>query len=676
MTIRLLRPFNGIPAGANVQLDAATEAALISSLSASADLSGGFDWQPNSPYDITAFDGRGSRAEDFGAFASADSVRNHGALQRALNQKGLVTLKAPGRYYLSESLVIGSDTTLELGDGVELYLANLTRKNVLVNAAYQRARAAVMAITASGYTATVTQIAHGYSVGDWIWIAGATAGGYNGVFQVVTVPTANTYTVRLPYAPSVTTATGTITACLADVNIAVRGGEVNYNGTNNTSNNTPAMHTFIFSGVRNLDVHSILMSDAVKYSVMLGAVADFRVRDLTFQNTIAGSDGVHMNGPCFRGVVERLFGVTGDDFCSLTIGDYSNWEVSRGDYKDIVCRDLYPTYCPNNVTKLAGNTPFRFDDITFENIGGRADLTAVNIIDDTNLVGTTCGHVRIRNVTTSNQGNYPAIELRAAAGSVDFLDIDGITWDNISGHVLLLNAGNTTCVRIRNVVNKDKTKHTAGYAIVYADEGTHGLVDIDCDITIAAHRAFSMDSFAVGATVSRLLVSGRIVGDGSANSAAVWHDVGTISQLVLHDLQTRSLDRVYKQQSASPNVGIDVLVSDVASDTTARFIEIQKGGTITLSGVRLTNQTNTPIRGFGTDAIRIEGSMQVTGSATTDYAHGTGTPPVNFKGNLRVDGSIVAAAAGDQFWNTNAAFGAPGVGLYGRTAAGAWTRVF
>lgn len=615
--------------------------------------------------------------EQEGASPNNTAAFNYAAIQRGLNRGGLVSLTRPGTYLISNTLIVYSNTRLVLGEGVTLKLANTTRKNILTNYAYSATKTNITgSFTASGYTGTVNHTAHGYSVGDWVWLSGSTAGGYNGVFQVVTVPNANSFTVRLPYAPSVGTATGTIQLVAADVNIQVEGGAFDYNGANNTSNNTPAMHTVIFSGVRALWFGCANLSNAVKYSVLLGAVADFYLGNLTFQNTITGSDGVHMNGPCFRGVVEQLYGVTGDDFCSLTIGDYSNWEISRGDYQDIVCRALYPTYCPNNVTKLAGNTPFRFDDITFENIGGRADLTAVNIIDDTNLVGTTCGHIRIRNVTTKNQGNYPAIELRAAAGSVDFLDIDGVTWDNVSGHVLLLNAGNTTCVRMRNIFNKDKTKHVSGYSIVYADEGTHGLVDIDCDITIAAHRVFSMDSFAVGATVTCLKVSGRVIGDTSANSAVVWHDVGTITTLMLKDLQTASLDRVYKQQSTSPNVGINVLVDDVIADASVRFIEIQKGGTITLGAVRLTNQTNTPIRGFGTDAIRIEGSMQVTGTATTDYAHGTGTPAVNFKGNLRVDGSIVAAAAGDMFWNTNAAFGAPGVGLYGRTAAGAWSRLF
>jgi lysophospholipase L1-like esterase len=52
MTIRLLRPFNGIPADFVVDLDRATEAALISQRAATAVVSNGIPYVPNAPFDV------------------------------------------------------------------------------------------------------------------------------------------------------------------------------------------------------------------------------------------------------------------------------------------------------------------------------------------------------------------------------------------------------------------------------------------------------------------------------------------------------------------------------------------------------------------------------------------------------------------------------------------------
>lgn len=75
--------------------------------------------------------------------------------------------------------------------------------------------ASVTSITRSGYTATVTQTAHGFAVGDEAFIQGANEIDYNGLQTVLTVPTADTYTFWVDGLPT-TPATGTITAAAID----------------------------------------------------------------------------------------------------------------------------------------------------------------------------------------------------------------------------------------------------------------------------------------------------------------------------------------------------------------------------------------------------------------------------------------------------------------------------
>ncbi len=73
----------------------------------------------------------------------------------------------------------------------------------------------VTSITRSAYTATVTQTAHPFAVGDVAYIQGANEIEYNGLQNVQTVPSANTYTFTIMGLP-VTPATGTLTAAAID----------------------------------------------------------------------------------------------------------------------------------------------------------------------------------------------------------------------------------------------------------------------------------------------------------------------------------------------------------------------------------------------------------------------------------------------------------------------------
>jgi hypothetical protein len=73
------------------------------------------------------------------------------------------------------------------------------------------AAVSVTSITASGSTATVTQTAHGHTVGAEVFVDGAAQIGYNGLQIVESIPTANTWTYTLQ--ETVTSpATGTIVA--------------------------------------------------------------------------------------------------------------------------------------------------------------------------------------------------------------------------------------------------------------------------------------------------------------------------------------------------------------------------------------------------------------------------------------------------------------------------------
>jgi hypothetical protein len=77
---------------------------------------------------------------------------------------------------------------------------------------YQTAEAFTLAsLTRAAAVATATKVAHGQAVGDWVDVQGAVEDEYNGIFQIATVPDADTFTYAVTGAPA-TPATGTITA--------------------------------------------------------------------------------------------------------------------------------------------------------------------------------------------------------------------------------------------------------------------------------------------------------------------------------------------------------------------------------------------------------------------------------------------------------------------------------
>lgn len=69
----------------------------------------------------------------------------------------------------------------------------------------------ISALVSSDGTATATATAHGFLAGDYVTIAGATPTEYNGHVEILTVPSADSFTYRVPGAIA-TAATGTLTA--------------------------------------------------------------------------------------------------------------------------------------------------------------------------------------------------------------------------------------------------------------------------------------------------------------------------------------------------------------------------------------------------------------------------------------------------------------------------------
>lgn len=617
--------------------------------------------------------------------AAASNTANINDALTLGGQYSIVSSAASGVFYINDTLVVKSNTLLDL-NGATPTLAAGTAKNTIVNFAHTQPFATVSgAVTSSGTTCTVNHAAHGYAVDDWVEIAGSTSGGYNGVHRVKTATT-DSFTVILGYVPSDATSTGTPKLRRPDTNITVKNGVCDYNYPQNGSVvQSLIAHNTIFNGVQNLKLHNFGGIRSRKYSVLIGAVADFEGRNFRFDNTSGGSDGLHFNGPATRVDCHGFYGRTGDDFVSLTTGDYANWECSRGDYIDVHISGVFAQHCDKNLTKYAGNAPWTAINLFFTDIQGNADLTAVDIVDDTvggSLLDTKASSIFIRDINANVKDNAVVV---AVGSRIERLEISGIDCDKIPSNksaVNIFSPSSGTCeIGKLSITGLTNTKQNTTFTAVSLHGVIIGDMTVDGDLIMNTGHVVASQTDAGSMVIDNLYLSGRYTGQGSGVfSEILWHQYGTIKNVYFIDLNATGVQQVYRQELTAA-ASSDVTMSNVTGDSLSRLSEFRKGGRLFLdSNVVCKNMTNTPVRAIDA-TLEVYGDMVTTGGAATDVdtAVVSGTPVLYLRGRLKCDGAKVTGRANDEFWNTNAAWasgsGTSKIGRYGHTGA-AWVKIF
>lgn len=445
MTVALLAKWGDQPPGTLYTTDAATEAAMITAKVATATLAGAITWVPpgNSP-DLTVeiyynpvskstVSGDGTiLIPVVGGLSTTNSAAaataNTAIIQAALTIGGLVQILAPGVYYTNSTLLIGSNTGLRLGDGVTLRLFGMTNGvNMLQNAALTRSSASVTSITGSLTTldAVVVQTAHGKVAGDWVWLRGANQTAYIGVFQIITLTDANTYTVRLRRFPSATSATGTLTATTPDVNVVVSGGTWDYNSAQNTTaGDSVSLHCLRFGGMQNFSMPGVTnFGSSLKFNVCVAAVTDYSIGLLRAIQT--NSDCLKIYGPAFNGTVDGVSGIVGDDLLSVQPYEadaFSSYRYSFGSVLGLRVGRLNGTKGATALLVFYPDNNHDMDDIEVESVEGTCDASTPVRFQPSNATGN-IGRVKVSNVTCPNATN----NVRVLSGvTIQSLTLDAI----------------------------------------------------------------------------------------------------------------------------------------------------------------------------------------------------------------------------------------------------------
>ena len=131
-----------------------------------------------------------------------------------------------------------------------------------------------------------------------------------------------------------------------DERIVVTGGIWSHESKKRGGNGNPTFQpnaggngVFYFSNVHGLTLTNIRLRNAGPYSFHLSNVQDVFLSDLDIRGF---SDGVHLNGPAQRVVVQNIRSQTGDDVVALNAWDWESLTPTFGPIENILIQDIEP----------------------------------------------------------------------------------------------------------------------------------------------------------------------------------------------------------------------------------------------------------------------------------------------------------------------------------------------
>ncbi|MBQ8213682.1 MAG: hypothetical protein IJZ80_06705 [Clostridia bacterium] len=205
------------------------------------------------------------------------------ALQTLLDPCGIVTIEKPGTYLISKTLLIHSNTRLVLAPGVKLLAAPLSKCALIENEHFAD----------NGRDANIEII-------GGIWDGNCDQMGLDAVYEAK-------HREDEPYSPSL-----------------FKGKLIR------------------FAHIDRLMLEKMTVRNPVSYGIQIADAVSFIVRDIYFDynHHFGTTDGVHVNGPSYNGVIENLHGTTNDDMIGMTTIDELHAEVTKGEIVNIDIRNI------------------------------------------------------------------------------------------------------------------------------------------------------------------------------------------------------------------------------------------------------------------------------------------------------------------------------------------------
>lgn len=459
----------------------------------------------------------------------------------------LIASASASQFVVNQSLIIGSNTHLDVDPGVVLTLAANTQAPILASYASGIGGGPSQAKIGVGTTAGSTSVTFSSTSPQ----QGSTAFNaftgsqpcsiyhHDGSVFTTTCTYVDPTHITLAAAPTVTSASVFIEIGPRDTNIRLSGLSV--------------LRPAYITGAETWQRHSVMLLrvDGLKlndcagqtlgglFCYQIGAVTKLRVRDIDFSKGTV-RDGLHLNGPLDDALIEGVTtgsgsAQTGDDSCPIIPWIGYTAALTGGAVTNVTYRKCNPKSATGPFTIWASDASYAgnpqsaasvawCDNITYEDCTG-----LVNILNGMATVPIRVGAIRFRDhvgqVTVAPNGER---------GTIDTIDINGFTLPTLAVNIPAVNlkggtAGNALTLD-KLIISRVRGKTSANQNRLVAVNGAAmivNLVDID-------RANIDASGFADGDLVGVLSAGSTI---GTLKVSRTHHEcpLGVNGQLLAHN---------------------------------------------------------------------------------------------------------------------------------------------
>lgn len=573
---------------------------------------------------------------------------------------GMTLVLKPGDWYVDDAILVHSRQHI-IAYGAKVSRVG-TAGNVIRNAAALPTRVVNDAAVTNG-SAVVTSASAGFLgsvVGTTrVGVIGAGPGG-SVLYGVVNAVAGDGTSVTLSI-----TADTTVSGARADIfdtldsDITIDGGHWRLSVAPLDGHQPTAtyLNSFVsaFRRVSRIWVRNTIWSSAGtagqggKYVLCLGDVYDYTIENTHFDGT--SGDGVHINGPAYRGLVTGVTGTTGDDMVVAGTQDNNTQYIydTQGPIVDWHTRGIISngSWCAWKLYDLGTTRKHQCKNITVENVSGTTQVQMLS------LLNATCNSVKIRNVQGAPGATFPL--LISTTEQITETDIDNLTWTSTNpatkGIVRLEKPRNS--VRIRNLAFSQAPAGTNYFINVTGNlnGSTWGLTRLDVDGLYTPVQIGSGSAVTFG-TLNGIELANDIAGTADRTEISVRnvHCTNITAGTLINKGAVAVISRMDLQNVTWSGTQ---LVSIPAGDASARVSMTD----VKMTGTRLLT-TASPVMVTTRDvhAVCTSAAFDVTGSGTITVEHGgswssTGTSTTTFSRSatqaLRVNGAGLPAVLAD-----------------------------
>lgn len=220
-------------------------------------------------------------------------------------------------------------------------------------------------------------------------------------------------------------------------------------------------HCILLGKVKNLNIKNAFQTSASKYGFLIYDCENVSVDNLGFDND---SDGIHFQPPVKNVRINNVWGTTGDDLVSFTLGDYTSHMFSNtGNFEDIEVKNIHSDncLCAIKITGSGLNSEYYFKNITIKDVFGTTSSNVISILDDTtdgntDLINTKVVNLKLKNIQAKSTHTRDMVVWAKNSSTVVIEDID-INRINSDGNCILI-GGSYESFGIKNITQSDRTK--------------------------------------------------------------------------------------------------------------------------------------------------------------------------------------------------------------------------